>query len=255
MTLNDFSKYFKSLSNTELLEILENQENYQPFAIEAAKNEIEARKLSEVEIAKAKEPIILKQLEKENQEKKIKAVSNKVKNVGNTVIETLNPIQDDAPTPDNIIRLISIVFWGIYIYNLFTEFGLFLAIAQDLKRFDSSSFFYLFPFIIVPIATVSFQMKKTIGWILLSFFIIYTLLGQIWMLVDRLKWHSNNIFLEKLFPQPTPVAYILHIGFLIGIFYVISKPNIREVFKINKSRFLATTILSGLVTIFVMLVL
>ena len=122
MTPNDFSDYYKTITDTELLDILEHQENYQHLAIEAAKKEFENRKLSDEDISKAKQPLILKQLEKEKQKKKIKVIENRVKNAGNTLVETLNPIQTETPTTDKLIRLISIAFFALFLFKIISDF-------------------------------------------------------------------------------------------------------------------------------------
>ena len=62
---NNFSEYYKSISDTELLSILDNTDDYQPMAIEAAKVEFSNRQLSDTEIQEARQPLIAKQVKKE----------------------------------------------------------------------------------------------------------------------------------------------------------------------------------------------
>jgi hypothetical protein len=253
MTPNNFSNYYKTLSDTELLDILEHQGNYQPLAIEAAKKEFENRQLSEEEISKAREPLIQIQLEKEQRNKKVKTIETKVKSAGNTLIDTLNPIQTGAPTTDKLIRLISIVFFAFFLFKLITGFNMFSAMAKDIARFDRSSFLYFLPFLILPIASITFWTRKTFGWMLLSFYLIYSAIGAIWILIEGFSWQSTGTSLDQLFPRPSPIVYIIRISFLIGTLYVISKPTMRTIFKINKPRLIATIIMCSLVTIFLML--
>lgn len=66
-TANDFGKYYKTISNTELLGILENPGDYQTAAVEAAKKEFSDRQLSDTEIEEAKKTLEAKQLQKEKQ--------------------------------------------------------------------------------------------------------------------------------------------------------------------------------------------
>lgn len=68
---------YKRISSTELFEIITNAEEYQPSAIEAAKNELSNRKLSEVEINMAKEPLVVTQLRKGKQAEKKRIYSFK----------------------------------------------------------------------------------------------------------------------------------------------------------------------------------
>ena len=57
---NQFSAYYKTITATELLAILDNPGDYQPAAIEAAKAELESRQLSETAIQEARQPLVEK---------------------------------------------------------------------------------------------------------------------------------------------------------------------------------------------------
>jgi hypothetical protein len=253
MTSNDFGNYYKTISDTELLDILEHQVNYQPLAIEAAKKEFENRKLSDEEISKAKQPLILKKLEKEERKKKIKTIENKVKNASNILVDTLNPIQTETPTTKKLIQFISIAFFAFFLFKVIGDFRMFSEMTKDIARFDRSSFFYFLPFVILPVASVTFWMRKAFGWMISAFFIIYSAIRVIWVLIESFNWKHTEASFDNLYPRPSPVAYIFIIVLLIGMLYVISKPNIREIFKINRQRLVATIFMSSLVAIFLML--
>jgi hypothetical protein len=253
MTPNDFSDYYKTISNAELLSILDNQEGYQPLAIEAAKKEFEKRQLTKQEISEARQPLITKQLEKEKQKNKIRVVENKVRSVRNTLADTLNPVQKDAPTTEKLIRTISIAFIALFLFKIISDFRMLSAMIKDIARFDSSSFLYFLPFVILPLASVTFWMRKTIGWMLSAFFIIYSTIEVIWVFFEDLSWKPTGTSFDKLFPTTSPGVYIIQMLFLSGMLYIISKANIREVFKINRQRLLATLFMSGLVTVFFLL--
>ena len=94
-TSNDFSEYYKTISNTELLSILENPNDYQPFAIEAAKKEFVSRQLPDTEIQNARQILAANQAQREVKREKIKVVETKIKAAGETLIETINPAWND----------------------------------------------------------------------------------------------------------------------------------------------------------------
>ena len=73
-TSNEFGKYYKTISNAELLGILENPSDYQMAAIEAARNEFLARQLSDEELKEAREILNANQSKKEKQKQKIKYI-------------------------------------------------------------------------------------------------------------------------------------------------------------------------------------
>ena len=130
---------------------------------------------------------------------------------------------------------------------------MFSAMTKDIARFDSSSFFYFLPFAMLPVASITFWMRKTFGWMLSAFFLIYSAIGSIWLLVESFNRKPTGAYFDSLFPRPSPVVYIFLILLLTGMLYVISKPDIREILKINKQRLIATLFMSSLVTIFLML--
>lgn len=130
---------------------------------------------------------------------------------------------------------------------------MFSGMIKDIAKFDSSSFFYFLPFVIIPVASVTFWMKKTIGWMLLTFFIIYSEIGVIWSLFQSFNYQPTGTSLDNLFPRPSPIVYVIQMLFLTGTLYIISKVNVREVFKINRQRLAATFFMSVLVTIFFIL--
>ena len=240
-TSNEFGKYYKTISNTELLNILENSTDYQPSAVEAAKKEFSDRHLSDAEIKEAKEPLIAKQIQKEKQKEKIKEIEDKVKKTGYTIIETLNPIQSDIPSTEKTIRLIVIIFGGIFLYQLIKGFRNHLAYIKDIPRFPFESILYLLPLILLPAATFTFWRRTTIGWTLLMAFLTYSISDALLGLFYSLTWKSSSsIGFDNLFPKPSPMTYILQLMFLIATIVVLCKSNIRQVFSINERRIAPT---------------
>ena len=59
MEIENFSDYYKTISNGDLLIILENPGGYQPLAVEPAKSELKNQQLSDFQIQEAKETLIL----------------------------------------------------------------------------------------------------------------------------------------------------------------------------------------------------
>ena len=249
-TSNDFSKYYRTISNTELLSILENSSDYQPSAVEAAKKEFSDRRLSETEIKEAREALLAIQLQTKKQREKVKVIEDKVKNAGHTLIETLNPIQPGIPSTEKTIRLIAIVFGGLFLYEIISDFQMHLAFLKDIPRFPLESILYLLPLIFLPIAIFTFWKRKSIGWILLVIFLTFSCAIALGSLVDSLTWKSSgNEFLDTLFPRTSPTTYIIRLVFLIGTIYVLCKQNIRKEFSIHTQKMAATIGVTAFVTL------
>jgi hypothetical protein len=88
---NNFSEYYKTINNAELISILEKPAGYQDAAIEAAKKEFLDRKLSIEEIKEARQILFEKQIQKIKQKEKSKVVEDKIKKTGQTLFDSINP--------------------------------------------------------------------------------------------------------------------------------------------------------------------
>lgn len=234
MTENDFSKYYKKISNTELLEILENPKNYQPLAIKVAKQEFSNRQLSDDEINLARLPLIEKQLLKERKRQKRESIENNVKDKTAILIETLNPIQKETPSIDKTILLIELSFGFIFIFNIITSHRILLRSIKDFSRFPFISLETLFPVIILPIALLTFWNKKKIGWILLTIYLTFSATESVLSLLANQYDLISSIFQSLLF---------------IGTLFLISKQNIMEQFSINRKNQETTIIITVIMTL------
>lgn len=253
-TTNNFSEYYKTISDTELLSILDNPEDYQPLAVEAAKEEFTNRQLSDTEIQEARQPLIAKQSQKEKEKEKVKAVETTIKAAGNTFIDTINPIQSGIPTTEKTIRFIVIIFGGIFLYQFISDFRSNWAYVKDIPRFPFESLIILLPQIFLLIVTITFWKRKTLGWTLLTIFITFSAVSAIWLLFEALNWKASDFDgLYNLIPKPSPTAYISQLVFLVGTMYVLCKTNIRKVYSIDKQKMAATIGLTGLVTFVLLL--
>ncbi len=250
VTLNDFRTYYKTISNTELLSILDNPDDYQALAVEAAKEELANRNLADLEIQEARQPNIDKQ--KDKKRKKINVVENKVKAVGNTFIDTINPIQSGIHSTEKSIRLILITCGGIFLYQFIKYFKAHLGYVKDISRFPFESIIYLLPQIILPVAIIAFWKRKKIGWTLLTVCLTYSGVGALWLLFQSFFLKPIGFSsLDNLFPRPNPTTYFIQLLFLVGTLYVLCKKNIRDIFSIDKEKMWAIIGITGFVSFIV----
>ena len=252
-TSNDFIEYYKAISDTELLNILDNPQDYQALAVEAAKKEFVNRQLTDTEIQEARQPLLAKQIQKEKEREKVKEVENKIKSAGDTFIDTINPIQSGIPSTEKTIRLIVIIFGGLFLYSFIKDFRTHLAYVKDISSFPFESIIYLLPLILLPVATIAFWKRKSFGWTLLTIFLTFSAVGAMWLLFQSFSWKPSGLAgLDNLFPRPSPTTYIIQLLFLIGTMYVLCKTSIREVFSIDKQKMAATIGITGFVTFVLM---
>lgn len=90
----EFTDRYKNYSNSELLKIIDNPNNFQPLAVETAKAIFESRQLSDEDIEIAKATIAIQRQEKEAHDEKEKSSAIKVKNIGALTCRHLLPNSD-----------------------------------------------------------------------------------------------------------------------------------------------------------------
>ncbi|KIC92007.1 hypothetical protein [Flavihumibacter solisilvae] len=245
----NYSEHFRHISNIDLLHILENPDQYQESAIESAKLEFANRQLSEAELNDAKELLNSNAKRKEKQKEKVKIVVSNVQDTGSSLLETLNPIQNDTSPIEKIIRLIVIVFTALFLYQITYEYKNLILYIEDIPGFPMISFLYLFPIVILPIAVWNFWKRKSIGWMLLTIFLCYSIAGTLLTVYQYLSWQPSGYSgLDNLFPRPSPTVYLLHLLFLTGTLYVICKEDMRNIFLINKNKMQKTIAISSVAT-------
>ena len=77
--INDFNKHYKTISDAELLDILDNARDYLPSAVEAAQKEFLARQLSEAELREARAILTVNHTHEERNREQLQEIKNKVK--------------------------------------------------------------------------------------------------------------------------------------------------------------------------------
>jgi len=234
--MTEFTERYKKLSNFELLEIVSNSSKYQSIAVETAKQEIANRNLSEEDLAKVKLEIKSNQLEKRKQIEKRNQKEDKIKQNIYSFFDLINPIQNGIQTPEKVIRLIILIFAGISIYKIFTEFGMiYFILTNGETKWDLSIIEYFLPLIILPLAVILFWKRKKIGWILLSLFLTYSSVISVRLFFLTIGHQPIGLpAMDSLFPLVSPIDYLFSLLFYGGTLWLICKENSREIFRIKK---------------------
>ena len=250
---HDFTEYYKTISNAELLGILEKPADYQDAALEAAQKEFANRQLSTEEIKEARQVIFEKQLQKAQQRERIKAVENKFRKTGEAVFDDLNPFQRTISPLEKSIRLIVISFTLLFFYQLISQFKTTIYYIKDLPGFPFESGFYLLPQILLPIAIFLFWKRKSIGWILLVAFVTYTTVLAVAMAIQSFFWEPSGFAaLDNLYQMPSTTSSLFSLALWAGTLYMLCKQVIRRAYTINDQKMYASIILSGLITVALM---
>lgn len=227
--MSQLSEVYKTYSATALLRIIENPENYRPEAVKTAHEELNARNLTPDDIDKARTELEAERQEAAAKKERHDEIKNTLKEKGSGIMDYINPIQndeDDARKSPRLINTIAIIFMAIALLQIATQFDLITGLFQDTK-WNFSVVIFLFPVIITPLAAILFWMKKPAGWILLSIYLSFALMGLLWM-----------FFIAY---DPT---FLIGSLFFSGTLWTISQERIRTVFKISTDTMYVSVIAS-----------
>lgn len=161
---NPFSERMSVLPDIELFKILQQKKEYEYLAVEAAKNEIKKRELTE----KEKEALIGKLIEEEKQkEEKREIIKLSISKLYELFKGWFIPIPTNTKSPALYINILAILLIAKAITSLSYEiYGWFL-LGFDIFILPVS----LINFFLIAIAISLFK-KKKFGWMMLTFIVI-----------------------------------------------------------------------------------
>lgn len=252
MTTNPFTDKYKSYTTTQLLEILDSKQDYHPLAVETAQTELDGRQLTAQQLTEARQTLESLRQEKIKQQQKSKVVEDKIKSVGSSLLDNLNPVQTTAPTVDKIIKVICAVFAGQFLLLLYGQFSMIIFMFTDSEaRWDFSMLLYFLPLVLIPTAVLFFWKKKKLGWTLLAIHLTYSAFTVLCSFIVNIGRQPSGISaLDNLFPTPSPTAYIGQILFFGGILVYICRQQIRDIYTVDRQHFFLTIGIIGALTTF-----
>ena len=253
MNENNFTELYKTWATDKLLDIVDSPSDYQPLAVDAARLELHRRQLSAEQLEEAKTIQADRKKVKADKQQKTKAIEDKIKSVGSSIEDTFNPIQQEIPTTDKYIKLISLLLGGLSLYQFYKEFGMLKFMFTDSSAsWDFSMVLYFLPLFLVPTAGLLLWFRKKHGWTLSILFFSYTAAGAIPLFLSALnRQPTGNVTLDTLFPVVSPTVYVWTFLLFGGATWIMTKENIREVYGIHKQTMFITIGL-GVATILIM---
>lgn len=150
--MNQFSERISTLSNENLLKILDERMDYQPEAIQAVKNELENRNLSESEITEIKvKKVSERKINKKALIKLIETRDNE-KMITDEIPDIYNPLSKGT----FIIKIFTLItFYAWFLLNGITDISIDIQILLTL----------------FVISVIQLLRKKNSGWIILAWLI------------------------------------------------------------------------------------
>lgn len=226
---NPFTDTYKKLPTSKLLSILENRKDYQAMAIEAAELEIAGRK----DIAEVKQ-----QLEEQKvfEKQKVAADKQKQENIKHKAFKILgyaDPFIEK--TPEKSVVLICVLLFTLFLYKVVTNFGILSFSFQNPRELDGSGVWFLIEYFYLPVSIFLVWRKSNMGWAMLLIWLIYQCLLDVIGLYLSFSLLGVESPLMNLMPIPGISTYLFILALHGGFIYVISRPNIKSLFKQKES--------------------
>ncbi|MEM6397594.1 MAG: hypothetical protein AAF741_14685 [Bacteroidota bacterium] len=244
--MDNFAQRFSKFQNQRLFQIIDSPQDYDPEAVEAAKNELANRKIAQSEIdnykAKSQEKRDSK-LEKANRQK-----ANRDYFIGSIseFSAALSPVQIGDKTARQKIVWFSILFGAVALHSAYTSA---VSIYFDFQYGElvSSDIEYNIILIMgfIPlISVILFWLIYRVGWILLTGYLIFSAASSLLAFLYSFEWSNQldagytygnlDYTIERIFPTTSPWVYLLHLVFYLGAFWLVFGADVRNTFKIEK---------------------
>jgi len=243
---------YKNYTNAKLLGIIENPVSYEAIAVEAARQELENRKLSPAQMEEAKQELAIKAEEKAARRKRRGELGYKFEALKHFLYTHLDPNQVNSLSPYRMVNIVSNLMIAILIFSVYKEFSLLKDIIfGSSNNWDLSVLSYFLHFIIIPIAAIMLRFRRRKGWYLSVFFFSNSMATAITMFFRTLYQTSTGFSsLDYLFPSQSPVYYVPSFFIFSTLTIILCQRNIRRIFYIDRKSMNITVLTSiGLVLI------
>ena len=228
MGYQQFANVYKTWSNLELFRLLQNKDDYQPAAIEAATEEINARNLSRHDFEILQKEYEQLQLKKRSTLQK--KLINKLELNKEKVVADLNPFTEK--TIDRNIRLFCYSIGLIILFNFITGYNWIFNVFKS-GYWNSSSILALMPFFFVPIGIYYFWKKQKFGWGIIAIWLLVTVVVVALEYIAELQIPDDN-FYSRFFHKRGLNYYLILFLFFGSLLFYINTNKITEAFNIHK---------------------
>lgn len=239
MSSHQFSQVYKTWSNLELFQLLQNKDDYQPEAVEAATLEINSRNLSREELETLQANHEELQFKKQNTAEK--KLAKKLETGKQKLIADLNPFAEKTITRN--IRLLCYALAFIVLYNFISDFRMIHTIITHVYL-NSYTVLMLMPYIFIPIGIYYFWKKQKFGWSIITIWLVLLVVTIVTSYISELRT-ADDVF--RFFPRRGPGYYLSSFLIFGGLLTYINTKKITEAFNIDRKFQLQTGVIAALI--------
>jgi hypothetical protein len=229
---NQYSEIYRKVATSKLLEIIENEKDYQSLAFETAKIELENRQLNTQDLENIKNEVKLKNIEKQNIEKKAKENRKEVVSKAFKFIDYVDPLVKKSP--DKSIKILVVLLSIIAIFKSVLNASNIKDVFQNddisglLLDLDILEIFYL------PITIFLLWKRLLIGWKMLFLWLCYHIIMTGVLTYFAFQFQDITGLLANFITTPSLSTCIMLFVFYGGIFYFINKQTTKCLFNTNE---------------------
>ena len=180
---NPFSERYKTLKDADLLAILNNSQNYQPIAIEAANAELANRNLTAEQVEQLNAEAEIIDRKKALKQQKADAIEQSLLNVVNPPSQATRNIYITL-IATTIFYVIALMYGGRLMFT-----GLF-----DPAFYNVNFFHATIPYILFPVGILFFAFRKRAGWIIIITICTYEALVRLLILQRDISFKMDHLF-------------------------------------------------------------
>lgn len=229
----DFQEYYKKISNTELLDILNNADDYHLSAVEAARNELNSRGLSDEDLEVANEPLMLEQMKKDRKAMEKMELAKKIKEASNQIFYVVAPEDSKEKLADKKIVFIVICYAVYFILTITLQYNTIWGIILDITESPLLVPVYLLPLFATPVALVTFWRRKSAGWSMLALIVSFNATINFSMLYKRIVERISRLYIDNLYGSPVRGADIFYLFILTSTLIVLCRTDMRRIYNIG----------------------
>ncbi|MFC2138962.1 hypothetical protein ACFLTE_12390 [Bacteroidota bacterium] len=217
--MNEFEEKYSGYSNRQLIEIIDNKDDYQPLAVNAAETILNSRNLSDKELNGIRNDIEVEmKKEMEKKEKRFEALDKLLK-----IFSVYQPSKNKRV--DQIIKLTAVVIIGHILYRFISDINLYIYSFKSLSNGDTTIFYLLIPIIIYIITLYLLVKGKKIGWIIFLIWISLTVLSSLTSIIQSFKYGTTQDSIDNILPTNNLEYFIsVFVIYTVALIYYLSKP-------------------------------
>lgn len=244
--MNPYSDIHKNLSTTELLDIINNPQDYEPLAVTSAHEELSNRNLSQEVIQTEKEKY--KQIE-QNKAAQKEYLQQQTNSITEKVVHYFLILLHGKSKQRSQLTIINGISILIFINAITPIVKSFFVYGEYQFRYSGMVGYFLLTVIVPAIlfVIISLQLRKqtAFGWIGANIVLFQSLVGVLGNFMLRYEY-SSNLNLMYI-PKPDPVKTCLQIALISAGIFFLNKKDMYPLFKIStKTRNIVFTALSVL---------